>query len=215
MLHAHEHSTLARFLSWTRPTPGSVLRRAAAMLSLTILVGTFGSILATARSGNPAGMLQPGTLPVWDLGLSPVEAKPIPPRRLCEVRVTVTGYSSTPEQTDSTPFITASNTRVRPGIVALSRDLLREFTPGAPFGFGDWIELRGVGRFRVEDTMSPRFTKRVDIWFASTETALRWGKQRRTLVRLLGTDEIPGGGLAHRETDPAVEFPLFEAALAD
>ena len=32
--------------------------------------------------------------------------------------VTITAYSSTPDQTDSTPFITAYNTFVRDGIVA-------------------------------------------------------------------------------------------------
>src|SRR3990167_1248447 len=32
--------------------------------------------------------------------------------------VTITAYSSTPEETDSTPFITASGTHVRDGVVA-------------------------------------------------------------------------------------------------
>ncbi|MDP3003980.1 MAG: hypothetical protein Q8N43_00505, partial [Candidatus Azambacteria bacterium] len=34
------------------------------------------------------------------------------------MKVVLTAYSSTPDQTDDTPFITASNTRVRDGIVA-------------------------------------------------------------------------------------------------
>ena len=114
------------------------------------------------------------------------------PRRLFQMPVVVTGYSSTPGQTDSTPFVTAFNTRVRPGVLALSRDLLREFTPGAPFSYGDKVELRGVGIFMVEDTMNSRFTKRVDIWFSNRSAARRWGLQRHTLAKLSETAEAPG-----------------------
>ncbi|MBI2036999.1 MAG: hypothetical protein HYT14_01400, partial [Candidatus Liptonbacteria bacterium] len=37
---------------------------------------------------------------------------------VAERTVTITAYSSTPEETDSTPFITASGTHVRDGVVA-------------------------------------------------------------------------------------------------
>lgn len=96
--------------------------------------------------------------------------------------VTATGYSSTVEQCDDTPHVTASNRSVRWGVVALSRDLLREFTPGAPFTFGDKVLIPGVGLFVVEDTMSWRFKGRVDIWFPSTEEASHWGVKKVRLV---------------------------------
>ena len=35
-------------------------------------------------------------------------------------------------ETDDTPFLTAMCTVTAPGVIALSRDLLRTFTPGAP-----------------------------------------------------------------------------------
>ena len=40
-----------------------------------------------------------------------------------KVHVTLTAYSARKCETDSTPTITASGKKVRPGIVALSRDM--------------------------------------------------------------------------------------------
>ncbi|MBN1826191.1 MAG: 3D domain-containing protein [Candidatus Eisenbacteria bacterium] len=91
--------------------------------------------------------------------------------------VIVTGYSSTPDQTDSTPYLTASMTSVRPGVIALSRDLIRTYNPSAPFDFGDRVILEGIGEFVVEDTMNKRYRRRADIWFSSTDEARRWGKK--------------------------------------
>lgn len=125
-------------------------------------------------------------------------------RRTDALHVTVTGYSSTGDQTDSTPFVTASNTRVRSGVIALSRDLLATFTPGAPFDFGDEVELEGLGRFIVEDTMAARYTKRADIWFPSRAVAIRWGKKR---MKLHGLSPESGPDL------PAAR--LFESAYSD
>lgn len=96
------------------------------------------------------------------------------------VTVTVTGYTSRPEETDDTPFITAANTQTRPGVIALSRDLLRRYTPDAPFTFGDVIHISGVGDFVVEDSMNSRWEKRADIWFEKLDHARAFG--RRTLV---------------------------------
>jgi 3D (Asp-Asp-Asp) domain-containing protein len=82
-------------------------------------------------------------------------------------QVYITAYSSTPDQTDSTPFITASNKHVRDGIVAAN------FLPfGAkikiPSVFGDKI-------FVVEDRMNARYARRVDIWFPTRQEALNFG----------------------------------------
>jgi 3D (Asp-Asp-Asp) domain-containing protein len=106
------------------------------------------------------------------------------PRSVFRVSITVTGYSSTIDQTDDSPLITAMNTTVHPGMLALSRDLLREYTGGAPFRFGDVVELEGLGVFTVEDTMNPRYTKRADIWFQSRQAAERWGNRTLHLSQL-------------------------------
>jgi 3D (Asp-Asp-Asp) domain-containing protein len=94
------------------------------------------------------------------------------------VEITCTAYSSTIDQTDSTPFITASLQPVGPGIIALSRDLLRRYTPDAPFEFGDFVEVVGVGIFRVEDTMNRRWRRRADIWVHSRSEAMQWGRRQ-------------------------------------
>lgn len=79
----------------------------------------------------------------------------------------VTGYSSTPDQTNEDPFITAQGTDVRWGVVAAN------FLPFGtkiriPKFFGDEI-------FMVEDRMNKRYPYRIDVWFHSRENALTFG----------------------------------------
>jgi len=99
---------------------------------------------------------------------SPVSSEPEKELRLiAEHTVVATAYSSTPDQTDDTPFTTASGTTVRDGIVA---------TNFLPFGtliripklFGDKI-------FVVEDRMNRRYKTRIDIWFPERELAKIFG----------------------------------------
>lgn len=87
------------------------------------------------------------------------------PRRI-EKRL-VTFYSSTPDQTDDTPFITANGTLVRDGIAAAN------FLPfGARFRLP---ELFGGKVFVVHDRMHHRFGNRVDIWVETREEAVERG----------------------------------------
>ena len=90
---------------------------------------------------------------------------------LQEFDVTVTMYHPTPNQTDSTPDITADGTKINIWkaseyrYVALSRDLLSRW--GGPFEYGDYIVIEGIGEnsgiYQVRDTMNPKHTNRVDI----------------------------------------------------
>ncbi len=102
------------------------------------------------------------------------------------IDVTVTGYSSTKDQCDNDPFITASNKKVRKGYIALSRDLLYKFNKDAPFKWGDeiYIIINGSrhGPFVVEDTMNKRLTNRADIWFTSYNEAINWGKKKGKII---------------------------------
>lgn len=85
------------------------------------------------------------------------------------VDVFVTAYSSREEETDSTPFITASGSNVRTGVVAAN---------WLPFGTKIKIpELFGEKVFTVEDRMHKRNADKMDIWFPTTEEALRFGTQ--------------------------------------
>jgi len=84
--------------------------------------------------------------------------------------VTATAYSSTPDQTDDTPFVTARNTRVRDGIAAAN------FLPfGTEFRIPD---LYGNKVFVVEDRMNRRYWHRVDIWFPERQVAKEFGVKK-------------------------------------
>jgi len=81
--------------------------------------------------------------------------------------VTVTTYSPTVAQTDSTPLITASGFEINPKnpkkqrIVAVSRDLKKKYK------FGKKIRITGIGKlsgtYTIRDVMNKRYKKRVDI----------------------------------------------------
>ncbi len=105
-------------------------------------------------------------------------AIPVQPKTSKTINVIVTAYSSTVEETDSTPFITASGEPVCDGIVA--NNLL-------PFGtkirlpaiFGDRI-------FVVKDRMHwKKGNYHVDVWFQSTKEALNFGSKYAKMEVLL------------------------------
>ena len=83
--------------------------------------------------------------------------------------VAVSAYSSTKDQTDKTPYLTAYNTHVRDGVVAAN------FLPVGtvvrfPQRFGDKL-------FVVEDRMDERFGLQVDIWMSKYDDAKKFGIQ--------------------------------------
>lgn len=86
----------------------------------------------------------------------------------------ITAYSSTEDQTDSSPFITASQKHVEDGIVA--NNLL-------PFGTKVKIpELYGDKIFIVEDRMHQRKGNyHLDIWFKTRMEAQNFGVKRATI----------------------------------
>lgn len=88
----------------------------------------------------------------------------------------VTAYSSTVDQTDSSPFITASGTRVRDGIIAAN------FLPiGAKVRFPN---IYGDKLFVVEDRMNSRYYYRADIWMPSRWEAKQFGL-KNTLIEII------------------------------
>ena len=108
--------------------------------------------------------------------LLPISSPDTPDRVARTIIVFVTGYSSTPGQTDDTPFITAAGTRVRDGIVATN--ILPMGTKiKIPDVYGDRI-------FVVEDRMHPRKKYVVDIWFSSYWEAKSFGA-KKTYIEVL------------------------------
>ncbi len=98
------------------------------------------------------------------------------------VRATVTAYTDDPRENlgPGKPVGTAIGTRIRPGIVAVSRDLLK-----AGWKYGKKVYVEGLGVFVIEDTMSPRFNKRIDIAVKDMHQAQKIGKRPGRLVVLL------------------------------
>jgi 3D (Asp-Asp-Asp) domain-containing protein len=96
--------------------------------------------------------------------------------------ITVTTYSPTVEQTDSTPLITASGFKINPKnpkkqrIVAVSRDLKRKYK------FGKKIRITGIGKlsgtYTVRDVMNKRYRKRVDILIGEDDTHTSFRKAK-------------------------------------
>ncbi len=81
--------------------------------------------------------------------------------------VTVTTYTISPGETDSTPLITASGYKLdsinpkRQKVIAISRDLKRKYK------FGQKVRVKGAGKldgiYTVRDLMAKRWTKKIDI----------------------------------------------------
>lgn len=86
--------------------------------------------------------------------------------------VIVTAYSSTPDQTDENPLITASGVYVRDGIIAANF-----------LAFGTKVKFPTIYEdkiFVVEDRM--KNNHQVDIWFPTREQALEFGVKRLPML---------------------------------
>lgn len=82
----------------------------------------------------------------------------------------VTAYSSSADETDSTPHLTASGTSTRDGVIASNL-----------FPIGTQVKipkLFGAKVLVVEDRMHERFTDRLDVWMPSKLQALQFGKKQ-------------------------------------
>ncbi len=92
----------------------------------------------------------------------------------------VTAYSAEEGQTDSSPFITASNSRVRHGIVAVSQDLFRK-----GWVFGRKVYIVGHGVYTIEDLLAQRKVNQLDIFMTNKDNAIQFGR-KKLRVFLLG-----------------------------
>jgi len=91
--------------------------------------------------------------------------------------LTVTGYSSSYDETDGDPWTTAYNTSVRDGVAA--SNIL-------PFGTKIKIpEIFGDKVFIIEDKMNPKYNTNLDIWFPTKWEALNFGIHYNVLVEIL------------------------------
>jgi len=133
------------------------------------------STLAADSVVDPA--FQSSVMTAQKGGICSVAANSLTPADPAEARYTtsrvVTAYSSTPDQTDATPFITANGTYVHDGIIAANW-LKFGTRVRIPEYFGDKV-------FIVADRMNPRFDDRADIWMADRQSAMNFGLRRLTI----------------------------------
>ncbi len=82
-------------------------------------------------------------------------------------KVGATAYSSAPNQTDDSPFLSANQTYVYDGMIAAN------FLP-----FGTLVKIPSISEtkiFRVDDRMNSRYYKKIDIWMPDRESAIQFG----------------------------------------
>jgi len=101
--------------------------------------------------------------------------------------VTATVYNAVPEQTDSTPLITASGARIDERCpeqhrwVAVSQDMLKR-----GYKFGMCIEVSGAGdldgMWEIQDVMNKRYTDSIDFLVEDTR---KLGKWRNVKIKLI------------------------------
>lgn len=108
-----------------------------------------------------------------------------------------TAYNPLPEQTDSTPDITATSKRVREGYVAVSRDLEERFPMGSmmevllvcEIDTNDEClshgEIGEVYVVEVQDRMHRRKRNQVDFFLMCRDDALLYGR-RRVIITSIG-----------------------------
>jgi len=96
------------------------------------------------------------------------------------VKARVTAYSPTIDETDSTPYETASLLRPEPWTIAVSRDL---FNNG--WTYGKYVYINDIGRFKILDCMNKKATMSVDIFLSTKKQAQRFGVKDNVSVALL------------------------------
>lgn len=106
------------------------------------------------------------------------------------ITATVTAYTPAPRENlgRGRKSGTAIGTPIRPGIVAVSRDLLK-----SGWNYGDRVHIKGLGVFIIEDTMHERFRRTIDVAVPNVSAAQKIGVLRKIEVTLLEQAQRPEG----------------------
>lgn len=145
--------------------------------SIALAVIAFPLILASIHSPKVEESSQASLFPL-------AEAEVVTPLRdYVSFNVWVTAYSSSVDETDDTPFVTASGASVEDGIIAANF---------LPFGTRIIIpELFGDRIFVVQDRMHRRKTNFIDIWMPTKDSAKEFGIYNAEIY-IINNDEEPG-----------------------
>jgi 3D (Asp-Asp-Asp) domain-containing protein len=105
---------------------------------------------------------------------TPVFVAPTTNQNSIRIYTTITGYSSSYDETDDTPWLTAAGTIARNGIAASNF---------LPLGTKIRIpKLFGQKTFVIEDRLHSRFYDRIDIWFPTKWEAKHFGIHSNILI---------------------------------
>lgn len=91
------------------------------------------------------------------------------------VTVTLTAYTASFAECDSTPHLTANGSLALVGMVAVSRDL-EKLIP-----LNSYIYIPEYGVYKVTDRMNSRWNKRIDILAGNKKAAKLFGKQEKEI----------------------------------
>lgn len=197
-------------------------RRRALAATLVAMVIAQTLAFSAPKDAPPEPVVDLEVVPAVEIRATPREVEPAPSVVVGPVAnpvftVRATAYNSLESQTDAQPFITATGTRTRWGVIAVSRDLLATDLP-----YGSLVRLRDLGGFAsgrgagayqalldanlfvVEDTMHPRKTGQIDLWFADYGSAVAWGVRRLEV-------EVVRYGRDGPHLDPVVAETGFDA----
>ena len=148
------------------------------LVSGVVLYGLVAPLLATADVVNQNNASYKPTL-VKNGHLTICKLDPEAYHVVKTIKMVVTGYSSTADQTDDTPFLTASQKQVEDGTIAIN---------GLPFDTKIRIpKLFGDKVFTVQDRMNEKYGKlqRADVWFADTRDAVELGARYNVPIEIL------------------------------
>lgn len=135
---------------------------------VTLLLGVYLTVEAVDKWTDELINIQPVEAQVFELEVVEEVNNEV-------VMATITAYTSSVDETDDTPFITASGARTGNGVVACP----------PKYGFGTQIEIQGQV-FVCEDRMNRRYhdQERFDIWVETKTEAFNWGVKKLPIIIL-------------------------------
>lgn len=174
--------------NFTIDIPEKVIRWSTILLAVSIILGVGYWWGNSSEERSVLGMLKAHNFYVYTCTKPANElsyfafnvCKKIKPIRVVKKEnVTITGYSSSVEETDDTPFITADGSTVKHGYIAVSDDLYK-----TGWTFGKTVLIQGMGTFVIKDRMNNRISKTIDIWYDSKNKAIKNGSKKATAMLL-------------------------------
>lgn len=87
-------------------------------------------------------------------------------------KLKITAYTASRKE-NGRHSLTANNTKLRLGVIAVSRDLLR-----SGWNFGDKVYIENMGIFEIQDTMAARMRNTIDIFMHKSKDADEFGVQK-------------------------------------